>query len=475
LILTLSVLQTFTTPIYSQSSVSPKLAWASQPGVTKYRLQIAADEKFRDIHLDRLVTGNQFKPTDLPPGRYYWRVAPSEAVTGSFIRPMPFQVKRVEDPFVPVSQPGRSGFSGARRVKDARAWLTATGELSRLISVPQINTDSTIVVGVNSSNAVFAVDASTGVTRWINRNPDPSATPYKEMFTPLTLSTGSRHLVVVADANRVRALDSETGREVWSSILAGTATTGVIANLPEAGPKIYLVDQANNTLFIVDGISGRLKKHEKLQRRIDGRPVSMPDVGVLLPSANSIEIRSHDGSFIRSVALKYEMTTSLLPLKTSRGSFLLFGTRNGLSVFDSTVTREVARFPLEGDYPVGPLIVSDIHQSNAEIVISVTNSGRVMAVDVRLPGLKWLSKIETISRAMFCVADVDADGKADVLLPGREQTLVALSGLDGSVIWESKEKMAEGVVLVCTKASDGRLFVTHIEPQGLRTIEVPRI
>src|SRR6266480_4444350 len=59
-----------------------RIQWSKQIGVKRYRLQIASDERFSDVFFDGLITGYEYLTRDLAPGRYYWRVAPSEYETG---------------------------------------------------------------------------------------------------------------------------------------------------------------------------------------------------------------------------------------------------------------------------------------------------------------------------------------------------------------------------------------------------------
>ncbi|MDQ1637958.1 MAG: hypothetical protein QOF62_1297 [Pyrinomonadaceae bacterium] len=68
------------------------IQWTRQKGVTKYRLQIASDETFRNIFFDRRVQGERFTATGLPPGYYYWRTAPADSSTGRYSTPMRFFV-----------------------------------------------------------------------------------------------------------------------------------------------------------------------------------------------------------------------------------------------------------------------------------------------------------------------------------------------------------------------------------------------
>jgi len=64
------------------------IAWNSQPGVSKYRLQIAADEKFQDVFFDGRVTGSRYVIKDLPAGYYFWRVASADSSLGNYSTPV---------------------------------------------------------------------------------------------------------------------------------------------------------------------------------------------------------------------------------------------------------------------------------------------------------------------------------------------------------------------------------------------------
>jgi hypothetical protein len=68
------------------------IRWNKQRGVTKYRLQIANDEDFRNIFYDGPIVGERYVVTGLAPGYYYWRIAPSERQTGAFLKPVRFFV-----------------------------------------------------------------------------------------------------------------------------------------------------------------------------------------------------------------------------------------------------------------------------------------------------------------------------------------------------------------------------------------------
>ena len=66
------------------------IQWNREKGVKRYRLQIAADQRFQNVFLDRRVAGDRFVVSELSAGYYYWRVAPAEAELGNFSRPVRF-------------------------------------------------------------------------------------------------------------------------------------------------------------------------------------------------------------------------------------------------------------------------------------------------------------------------------------------------------------------------------------------------
>ncbi len=68
------------------------IQWNKQRGVTWYRLQIGGDQTFRNIFYDRRVFSGRYPVSNLPPGYYYWRIAPADDQLGAFSRPVRFFV-----------------------------------------------------------------------------------------------------------------------------------------------------------------------------------------------------------------------------------------------------------------------------------------------------------------------------------------------------------------------------------------------
>lgn len=75
-----------------------RIKWDKQEGVSRYRIQIAGDERFSDVFFDGKVTGQEYVTKDLAPGTYYWRVAPADYQTRAFLKPVRFEVGNARKP-----------------------------------------------------------------------------------------------------------------------------------------------------------------------------------------------------------------------------------------------------------------------------------------------------------------------------------------------------------------------------------------
>ena len=64
------------------------IRWNRQKGVSRYRLQIAGDDRFQNVFFDRRVVGDRCVVSELSPGYYYWRVAPADSQLKEFSRPL---------------------------------------------------------------------------------------------------------------------------------------------------------------------------------------------------------------------------------------------------------------------------------------------------------------------------------------------------------------------------------------------------
>ena len=466
-----------------------RIQWSKRIGVKRYRLQIASDERFSDVFFDGLITGYEYVARDLAPGRYYWRVAPSESETGEFLKAVPFEVRAqvAEKPPVPVNIVAR------RNV--VPGWLAATGEITRPMAVRLRTGFPPDFIGVNSEGTVYALDGSRGIALWtarfrLNAQVGERARTHEKQFAPLIIGsmTASSRVIVAFDKG-VRALDGPTGRELWSTEIASHATSGLVVDIGRnSEPEVYLLDEKLDTLFVLDGNTGKVETQSKLRDEAIGPPVLLAGGefrGLLIPTkGGSIEVRKFNGDYVRRVEVGSDITTPPVVVETSHGVFMLVGTKDGLATFDTAGFQSLGRIAIGDDYPIGVLAVADLDGDQSSVAVMITDRGRVVAIDVAHEKIKWSADVanEATSAAF---ADVNDDGRLDVLLAGRNSFAVALSGVDGSLIWQSSEEGFAGASvksqpcprsLATAKISDNRLIVvgTDLSLAGLQAREITK-
>lgn len=484
--------------VVSQTSAPTKIAWTKQPGARRYRLQVATDEQFRDVLLDRLVEGEEFEVTEFTPGFYYWRVAPQNGTTtGRFVWPVQFEVKppAVTPTPIPKSTPQPTPTpTSTPPPTDTRTrtrlavpgWTVATGEIVKLISAPLRSTTPSDFVGVNAEGTVYALDGARGTALWISRfninsSGDKRVRSFYNHFTPLVLNTAAGARVLVEFDSGIRALDGVTGKEVWSSKTAGRPTHGTII-----GTDVYLVGESADRLFILDGPTGQLKSKMTLKDNAVGYPVLLTNKGkqqLFIPLRNGmIELRKLDGDYEGSFRVATEITTPPVIVQTPQRSVLLLGLKNGLAAFDGSTADPLGRIAIEdGDYPTNAMSVIDLDGDKTLEVVMSTNGGRVIAVDVADGKIRWSVNVGSLSTPSF--ADLDADARLDIVLAGKDNFAIGLSGVTGARIWESgDESTASPTVNLSTRTvavatvSDGRVMVVGNDRAvaGLRALEVPK-
>jgi hypothetical protein len=150
-------------PNLQQSNTAVHLRWGERPGVSRYRLQLAADANFGDIVFDRVINGNQTEIGDLPPGNYFWRVAPLTGTLGHFSSAGRIEIKP------PANSPGPSPASSGNLSASTTAivtsggWRAAVGDIPRPLLAHLRSPDRLDVVGTSSEGVTLAIDVTNGI------------------------------------------------------------------------------------------------------------------------------------------------------------------------------------------------------------------------------------------------------------------------------------------------------------------------
>ena len=462
--------------------------WQGKPGVNRYRLQLATDERFEDVVFDQAVEGRQYVVKDLPPGNYFWRVAPAAAETSiTYSRP-----ERVT-----LGDEQKVAESSVVMPADATGWRIATGEVVRLTPASLRPGGIWDFVGLGPDGRVFAVDGASGISLWTSRfstatgsqTPDAKAVT----FEPLVLGNPqSGASVVVATQGGVRALLGDTGREMWRANLEGRAASGVATDMDGDGrPELVVVTEAPEMFYVINPNSGRVLASQKLAGPVAGAPYAFSHGdkrGVLLGLRKDgrVEFRGGDGQVISESKLEGDVTTA--PLVTMRGDtpFMAVGSDNGLWAFSVPELRALGAIKADDDSVRGRLASADVDGDGSSEIVMVTRRGRVALVSTSDGNVRWYAEgADNAASAVF--ADINADGVLDVIVPGGGTTFaLAFSGRDGSLVMRVEEGGKDGATsaspgimprsLVVAPALGGGGLLVGGDPArtGLRAVELPK-
>jgi outer membrane protein assembly factor BamB len=472
-------------PVATQLPPSILVRWQGKPGVNRYRLQLATDEKFEDVVFDQAVEGQQYVVKDLPPGNYFWRVAPAAAETS-----------------ITYSRPERVSFGGEAKVEaasvlmpaDATGWRVATGEVAKVAPANLRPGGVVDFVGLGPDGRVFAVDGASGISLWTSRYNTAAAgqasSPKAVNFEPLVFGDPQRGAyVVVATQGGVRALLGDTGRETWRAGLEGTAASGVTADLDGDGKQeLVVVTEDPEMFYVINPVSGRVLASQKLSGEVAGSPYPIDAGGrrgVLLGLKKGlVELRGADGLVIAEAKIDEDVTTA--PLVTRRGemAFMAVGGSSALWALSVPDLKVLGAIRAEDDSVRGSLASADVDGDGSAEIVMVTRRGRVALVSTVDGTVLWFAEgAESAASAAF--ADVNGDNVLDVLVPGAGSTFaLGFSGRDGSLVMRVEES-GKGLeqksagrtrTLVVTPAIDGGGWLVGGDPAGtgLRAVELPK-
>jgi outer membrane protein assembly factor BamB len=459
--------------------------WPGKSGINRYRLQLATDEKFEDVVFDQAVEGRQYVVKDLPPGNYFWRVAPAAAETS-----------------LTYSRPERVTLGSSAKVEvasvvmpaDAAGWRVATGEVAKVAPANLRPGGVVDFVGLGADGRVFAVDGASGISLWTSRYHTAAgaqtSSPTAVNFEPLVVGDPLRGTyVVVATQGGVRALLGDTGRETWRASLEGTASSGVAADLDGDGKQeLVVVTEGPEMFYVLNALSGRVLASEKLSGETAGPPHPSDaggKRGVLLGlKKGRVEFRGVDGRVIAEAKIDEDVTTA--PLVTRRGemAFMAVGGDSALWALSVPDLKVLGAIRAEDDSVRGALASADVDGDGSTEIVMVTKRGRVALVSTDDGTVRWFAEGGEVA-ASAAFADVNGDGVLDIIVPGTGGTFaLGFSGRDGSLVMRVEEggkvsgQKAGGRMraLVVTPAPGGGGWLVGGDPAGtgLRAVELPK-
>jgi outer membrane protein assembly factor BamB len=459
--------------------------WEGKPGVERYRLQLSTDATFADIVFDQPVVGNEYKIEAIPPGKYFWRVAPATKETGTFSPP-----KEIEVTVLKVA--GRAAGSSKLVVAaDKGGWRTATGEVLSLVTAHLRSAAIVDILAVNSVGTVYAIDSRNGVALWTARYRPDATAPGKGSAKVASLQPvafgprdGVDKVVVAFDAG-VRALSGNTGREVWRAGLEGLPTSGVAGDLDADGvSEVIVATEEPNRLYVLEGKSGIVLANKSLDASIVGAPCFPSDGshGIVLGLRNrTVELRGADGEIVRTMKVQTEITTAPIFVKNSEMPLIVIGSQQGLLVLSSADLKFSKVISIDGDAPFGTLSASDVDGDAAPEIAVVTKSGRMALVNAFDGKVRWYADGVNYG-PVAAFADVNGDRILDVLVPGLVEFALGYDGRDGELIWKAEEsggttRMREAraryLAIAPAGNGDGIMVGSDSARMGLRAVELP--
>lgn len=476
-----------------------RITWKGQPGVKRYRLQIARDPQFADIVFDRIIVGTEYTANDLPNGQYYWRIAPAPDETGQYSQATPIQVgdggtgmsANVAD-----RQPDNGRTVSAA---DTTGWRTATGNVVQPLVAPLRSGGSLDLVGVNQDGMVYALDGTNGVALWTARfrpraqrgetTGNGGAPPVTPVLVPTSRGTDN---VVVAFEGGVRAVDGASGRELWKASLPGRAASGIATDANGDGrAEVFIVSDGTPTLTVLDGDTGKTIAQSKLDGNVVGAPAVYRTQGVrgvaLAFEGGLIEVRGGNGERALSIKLDAAMTTPPLFIQSGAAAVILVGTEKGLIALNAADLKPLWRVATDEDAPRGTLASTDLDGNGVPDAVMVTRRGRTVAVNVTNGKIMWYSTgASDAGSATF--ADLDGDGVLDVIVPAGPAFAAGYSGRSGELIWKADDEIRRAGTSPASQASSVRALVaapvssgsmgyligSDTAGTGLRAVSLPR-
>jgi len=469
-------------PKEQQGDTTVHLRWGERAGVSRYRLQLAADANFRDIVLDRVINGNQAEIGDLAAGWYFWRVAPLTDNLGQFSSTGRIEIKPSLNPIRPSTAAVANPSTAANQIVTSGGWRAAVGDIARPMLAHLRSPDRVDLVGTTSDGVTLAIDTGNGIELWSLRG-EPLAAGQTTALLVVPARAGLDDLVVFDGPAAVR-IEGKTGHELWRVPLPGTVALAAVAR-DAGGPVFAIVDSSLRKLLVLNAGNGNLVSQTSLPARVVGVPVAIADHGATFLigyETGDVELRDQNGTRIRFGSAGSQATTGPIPVKARQQDLVLIGTRDGLTAMTAADLRPLGREAIKGDVPRGNLVAHDLTGDGVPEVLMSTERGHLIAVSSENGKILWDAPVDS-DPTNIAFADLNGDKIADVIITSSQSFAVALSGRDGSLIWKDGELSQQAANHVNTRAprgvaiapaSSGVLLISSdVSRMSLRAIQFP--
>jgi outer membrane protein assembly factor BamB len=445
-------------PVARRVSASARISWPSQSGASRYRLQVARDQGFSDMVIDRVVKGTGYLISGVPEGRYFWRVVAIGGAGGysaprvvRLIKPKPVEAtetastKKPSKPTakgtrskseappptggrtardagtsisrqparIPVAKPGNqpqatrvtsTPFDNPKTVSPARplpengGWRTVTGNISYPVAAHLRSSTALDLIGVNSSGTVYALDGANGSALWTTRlrSNAVGTVEASSNFAPIIFNgrDGLANIVIPSEGG-VRALRGASGAEIWRTNLPGGVSGGIAAEAAgQSSSTIFVISGSGQEMLMLNGDTGAVTGKSALLARPFGQPVAFA-----LKNTRRLAI-VFEGGFVELRDLTGTLLRSVKLASPTTPPVFVSGPRGGLLLI-GTQTGLMA------------LDASDLRAI-----------GRV-AIEDDFP------------RGRLAVSDMEGDGAPEVVMITNRARVVAMNTTDGKIRWEA--------------------------------------
>ena len=381
----------------------------------------------------------------LPKGRYYWHVAPAAEETGRFSASSSVDSTPVPSPnptptptakAAPEDKPDRPG------VAVRSGWRVVSASMLDPVVVGRVQGSALILIAADKKGGVFAFDGITGEPRW-SRGASLLKGREGPFALPVIGNSARVARLLIVTSKGISALDLTSGAVAWEKEVQGAPISFAPVDFSGHGDSDFVViTNSPSTAIVLDGTTGEVISQTRLFGPVTIKPVQY-DFGadhgyVLCEGGGLVDVRNRKGERLRFAKLDVETSTAPILVRNGNEVLLLVGTEKGVVALDAASLKPRWRVDTPGDPPTGNLTAADFDSNKIVDVAMITKSGEIVIIDSSIGKIRWRAKgAERANSATF--ADVNSDGRPDILLPNNSGSAMGLSGSDGQLLFDAAD------------------------------------